>query len=95
MLTTSLREWLVKVGWKIGLVVALAAALALGTNGTLSSAFRYLAGFGGLSSIVQAGLAVGRGRPLVGRLSEWHEAIVLSVLSAVSHLIAVHIDAIT
>lgn len=86
-----LRRWLVEVGWWIGLVVALSAALALATNGTLTFAFRYLAGFGGLSSLVQAGLALGRRRPLVGPLSEWHEAIVLSVISAVSHLIACRI----
>lgn len=95
MQTSLLREWLTKVGWEIALTVALAAALAVSTGGTLSLALRYLAGFSGLSSLVQVVLAVARGRPLSARLSEWDEAIVLAALSAGSHLIAGQIDAVT
>lgn len=92
MQTSLLRVWLTKVGWEIALAVALAAALAVSTGGTLSLALRYLAAFSGLGSLVQAFLAVRRGRSLSARLSEWDEAIALATLSAGAHLIATHMD---
>jgi hypothetical protein len=89
------RAWLTKVGWEAAFVVALAAALAVGTAGTTVLFFRYLAGFSGLGSLVQAALAIGRGRPLRARLSEWDEAIVLATMSAGAHLIASHMEKAT
>ena len=53
---------------------------------------RYLAGVSGLGSLVQAAVAIGRGRALTERLSEWDEAIVLATMSAGAHLIANHLD---
>lgn len=95
MPTDPLRAWLIKVGWEIAFAVALAAALAGATGGTPAHFVRYLAGFSGLGSLVQAVVAVGRGRPLRARLSEWDEAIALATLAAGAHLIASHIDKAT
>ncbi|HBF54340.1 MAG TPA: hypothetical protein DDW72_10610, partial [Afipia sp.] len=52
----------------------------------------YLAGVSGLGSLVKAAVAIGRGRQLTERLSEWDEAIVLATMSAGAHLIAGHLD---
>lgn len=92
MPTSHLKAWLLKVGWEIALIVALAAALTVSTGGTAALALRYLAGFGGLGSLVQVFLAVVRGRSMNQRLSEWDEAIVLATLSAGAHWVAMHLD---
>ena len=78
----QLRGWLTKVGWEVAFTTALAQF------------FRYLAGFSGLFSLAQIAVAVGRGRRLGERLSEWDEAILLAALSAVAQLIVTHIDQI-
>ncbi|ABQ39151.1 hypothetical protein BBta_7277 [Bradyrhizobium sp. BTAi1] len=41
---------------------------------------------------MKAAVAIGRGRQLTERLSEWDEAIVLATMSAGAHLIAGHLD---
>jgi hypothetical protein len=92
---SSFRTWLAKVGWETAFVVALAAALAVSTGGTSALFFRYLAGASGLGSLVQAAVAIGRGRQFTQRLSEWDEAIVLATMSAGAHLIASHLDKAT
>lgn len=88
MQTNRFRTWLVKVGWETAFAVALAAALAVGTEATNALFFRYLAGVSGLGAFVQVAVAIGRGRPLTERVSEWDEAIVLATMSAGAHLIA-------
>lgn len=90
----QLRGWLTKVGWEVAFTTALAAALSASTDGTVAQFFRYLAGFSGLFSLAQIAVAVGRGRRLGERLSEWDEAILLAALSAVAQLIVTHIDQI-
>ena len=95
MQSTPFRAWLAKVGWEAAFAVALAAALAISTGGTSTLFFRYFAGVSGLGSLVQAAVAIGRGRPLAERLSEWDEAIVLAMISAGAHLIAGHLDKAT
>ncbi|MBR2118662.1 MAG: hypothetical protein IJ935_08350 [Afipia sp.] len=92
MQTNPFQAWLAKVGWEIAVAVALAAALAISTGATSTLFFRYLAGASGLGSLVQAAVAIARGRPLTERLSEWDEAIVLATMSAGAHLIAGHLD---
>lgn len=47
--------------------MALAAALAVSTGGTGALFFRYLAGLSGLGSLVQAAVAIARGRPFTER----------------------------
>lgn len=89
------RAWLAKVGWETAFAVAVAGALAFSTGATSTLFFRYLAGVSGLGSLVQAVVAIGRGRPLTERLSEWDEAIVLATMSAGAHLIAAHLDKAT
>jgi len=93
--TTPFQMWLAKVGWEIAFAVALAAALAISTGATGTLFFRYLAGVSRLGSLVQAAVAIGRGRPLTERLSEWDEAIVLATMSAGAHLVAGHFDKAT
>lgn len=92
MQTNPFRTWLAKVGWEAAFAVALAAALAVSTGGTSALFFRYLAGVSGVGSLVKAAIAIGRGRPLTERLSEWDDAIVLATMSAGAHLIAVQLD---
>ncbi len=87
----QLRDWLTKVGWEIALTTAIAASLAVSTDGTVAQFFRYLAGISGLFSLASVVVAVGRKRRLATRLSEWDEAILLATLSAGSHLIATQI----
>lgn len=95
MQTNPFRAWLAKVGWEAAFTVALAAALAIGTGGTGALFFRYLAAVSGLGSLVQAAVAIARGRPLSERASEWDEAIALATMSATAHLIAGHLDRAT
>lgn len=73
----------------------LAVALAISTGATSTLFFRYLADVSGLGSPVQAAVAIGRGRPLTERLSEWDEAVVLATMSAGTHLVAGHFDKAT
>lgn len=61
---TEIRKWLLNVGWQVGFAVALAAAFAVGSGGTPAAFFRYVAAIGGLTSVLQAIVAVGRGRAL-------------------------------
>lgn len=95
MQSTGFRTWLAKVGWEAAFAVALAAALAVSTEGTGALFFRYLAGLSGIGSLVQAAVAVARGRPLTERFSEWDEAIALAMMSAAAHLIACHLGKAT
>ena len=85
---TEIRKWLLNVGWQVGFAVALAAAFAVGSGGTPAAFFRYVAAICGLTSVLQAIVAVGRGRALGCRLSEWDEAFALGAVTAFAHLIA-------
>lgn len=95
MPSDRLRAWLPKILWEMAMAVALAAALAFSSGGTVVLALRYLAGFSGLGSLGKALLAIVRERPLSRRLSEWDEALVLAALSAGAHLVATHMDKVT
>ena len=84
----ELLRWLLKVGWQAGFAVALAAAPAVGTGGTPATFFRHVAAISGLNSVLQALVAVGRGRALGRRLSKWDEAFAFGAVAACAHLIA-------
>ena len=70
MQTNHFGTWLAKVAWESAFAVALAAALAVSTGGTSALFFRYLAGISGLGSLVQAAVAIARGRPLTERVTK-------------------------
>jgi hypothetical protein len=71
---------------------AFAATLALASNSSLELGLRYFAAISLLISLGLAGMAIIQGSAAQGTLSYWDQALIFSVIAAVAHFLAGHME---
>jgi hypothetical protein len=85
----SIKSLTLELGLEIGCAGLLAAALAVATGGAIQQAVKYLAVICFLNSIWLATRAAVRGPAIEENMSEWSQALILSVVAACAHFMVV------